>query len=85
MAALVWGTRGELLVTEFERQNGRGDVTVRLDDQAVAELHELTADYLSRIGELGLQTRERRGERADAATTAVAVLVTTDADGRSCP
>lgn len=60
VAALVWGTGAELLVTEFERQNGRGDVTVQLDAQALAELHILTADYLARIGELGLQTRERQ-------------------------
>ncbi len=59
VAAIVWGTRAELLVTDFERQNGRGEVTVRLDEQALIELHELTADYLARIGELGLQTRER--------------------------
>ena len=59
VASLVWGTRAELLVTDFERQNGRGDVTVRLDAQALAELRKLTAAYLARIGELGLQTRER--------------------------
>lgn len=74
VAALVWGTRAKLLVTDFERQNGRGDLTVRLDDRALAELRDLTAKYLARIGELGLQTRERRGEGA---LTPVAVLLAT--------
>jgi DNA-binding transcriptional ArsR family regulator len=76
VASLVWGTRAELLVTDFERQNGRGDVTVRLDDQALDELRELAADYLGRIGELGLQTRERRGGE-DGGLTSVAVLLAT--------
>ena len=77
VAAIVWGTRAELLVTDFERQNGRGDVSVRLDAEALAELRALTAGYLARIGELGLQTRERRGgdEGRDRALTAVAVLL----------
>ena len=77
VASLVWGTRAELLVTDFERQNGRGDVTVRLDSEALVELHELTAAYIARIGELGLQTRERNA--GDAAPTQVAVLLATDA------
>jgi predicted ArsR family transcriptional regulator len=83
VASLAWGTRAELLVTDFERQNGRGDVTVRLDAEALAELRELTAVYLARIGELGLQTRERRNgdEVADRSVTAVAVLLATDAQG----
>jgi len=80
VAALVWGTRAELLVTDFERQNGRGDVTVQLDSEALVELQELTASYLARIGELGLQTRERRGgdEEDEEALTQVAVLLATD-------
>ncbi len=86
VAALVWGTRAELLVTDFERQSGRGDVTARLDAQALAELNELTADYLSRVGELGLQTRERCSGYDDSdASTAVVVLFATDTaigDGR---
>ncbi len=78
VASLAWGTRAALLVTDFERQNGRGDVTVWLDDQALAAWDELTATYIARLGELGLQTRERRGgnEGGDA-LTAVAVLLTT--------
>lgn len=77
VASIVWGTRAELLVTDFERQNGRGDVTVQLDDQALAELRVLTADYLSRIGELGLQTRERHdADKGD--VTKVAVLLAED-------
>jgi predicted ArsR family transcriptional regulator len=81
VAALVWGTRAALLVTDFERQNGRGDVTVRLDAEALAELHTLTADYLARIGELGLQTREREsaGDEDPTAKTLVAVLLAAEA------
>jgi predicted ArsR family transcriptional regulator len=80
VASIVWGTRAELLVTDFERQNGRGDVTVRLDEQALAELHEVTIAYLGRIGELGLQTRERSGgdEGENGTLTAVAVLLMTE-------
>lgn len=85
VASIVWGIRAELLVTDFERQNGRGDVTVRLDTEALAELHVLTADYLARVGELGLQTRERRS--ADDAQwldlTQVAVLLGLDVGGES--
>ena len=77
VASFVWGTRAELLVTDFERQNGRGDVTVRLDSQALSELRGLTDDYLARIGELGLQTRER--DAGDGAPTQIAVLLATDA------
>jgi DNA-binding transcriptional ArsR family regulator len=82
VAAIVWGTRAELLVTDFERQNGRGDVTVRLDERALGELRELTASYLARIGELGLQTRERRNgdDLEKQSVIAVAVLLATDAD-----
>ena len=80
VAAIVWGTRAELLVTDFQRQNGRGDVTVQLDAEALAELHELTTGYLARIGELGLQTRERRGvdEEDGQTVTQVAVLLATE-------
>lgn len=76
-ASLAWGTRADLLVTDFERQNGRGDVTVRLDAEALAELRELIADCVSRIGELGLQSRERGV--GEGALTQVAVLFATDA------
>ena len=83
-AAIVWGTRAQLLVTDFERQNGRGDVTVRLDSEALVELHELTASYLARIGELGLQTRERRNgdELAARSLVSVAVLLATSSVDR---
>jgi DNA-binding transcriptional ArsR family regulator len=82
VASIVWGTRAELLVTDFERQNGRGDVTVRLDPEALAELRELMASCLARMGELGLQTRERRNgdELAGRSAVAVAVLLATDAE-----
>lgn len=84
-ASLVWGVCAELLVTDFERQNGRGNVTVRLDDQALAELRELTAAYLARVGELGLQTREREGpaDDVDATETFVAVLLAEEAGHRA--
>jgi DNA-binding transcriptional ArsR family regulator len=82
VASIVWGTRAELLVTDFERQNGRGDVTVLVDSEALVELHELTASYLARIGELGLQTRERRNsdDLEEQSMIAVAVLLATDAN-----
>lgn len=80
VASIVWGTRAELLVTDFERQNGRGDVTVRLDEEALAGLHALSSDYLSRIGELGLQTRERCGGDEVRSVIAVALLLATDAE-----
>lgn len=82
VASIVWGTRAELLVTDFERQNGRGDVTVRVDAEALAELRELMASCLARIGELGLQTRERHNgdELADRSAIAVAVLLATNAE-----
>lgn len=83
VASLIWGVRAELLVTDFERQSGRGDVTVRLDEQALAELRVLTASYLARIGELGLHTRERRStDEPDGAFTAIAVLFATDEEER---
>jgi predicted ArsR family transcriptional regulator len=80
VAAIVWGTHAELLVTDFERQNGRGDVTVRLDAEALVELRELTADYLARVGELGLQTQERHNtdEEPAGAFTQVALLLVVD-------
>jgi len=67
-----------------ERETGRADATVRLDADALTELRALTASYLARLGELGLQTRERRGaEHADDESdlTAVAVLFATDDGG----
>jgi len=77
-ASILWGVRAALLVTDFEHQSGRGDVTVRLDPEALAELRALTATYLARVGELGLQTRERRGaDEGEAALTQVAVLLAT--------
>ena len=79
-ASILWGVRAALLVTDFERQNGRGDATVRLDPEALAELRALTATYLARVGELGLQTRERRGaDEGEAALIQVALLMATDA------
>jgi predicted ArsR family transcriptional regulator len=83
VASILWGSRAELLVTDFERQNGRGDVTVRVDPQALAELRTLTAGYLARLGELGLQTRERRSaeDAQPPALTQVAVLLATDEEG----
>jgi DNA-binding transcriptional ArsR family regulator len=88
VASVMWGMRAALLVSDFERQNGRGDVTVTVDPEALAELRALTAAYLDRIGELGLQTRERRSEdSADdpqrPALTQVAVLLATDEGGES--
>lgn len=83
VASILWGARAALLVTDFERENGRGDVTVSLDPEALAELCALTAAYLARIGELGLQTRERRTADGDVALTRVAVLLATDAGGES--
>ncbi|HMJ01450.1 MAG TPA: winged helix-turn-helix domain-containing protein, partial [Conexibacter sp.] len=83
VASILWGIRAALLVTDFERDNGRGDVTVRLDREALDELCALTTAYLARIGELGLQTRERcSGEGGGGALTRVAVLLAT-AGGKS--
>jgi len=83
-ASMLWGLRAALLVTDFEREDGRGDATVRLDAEALVELHELTSSYLASIGELGLQTRERRnsGDSEDA-LTAVAVLLAMDHVGKA--
>jgi DNA-binding transcriptional ArsR family regulator len=83
VASVLWGMDAALLVTDFERDNGRGDATVTVDPEALAELRTLTAAYLARVGELGLQTRERH--RADDAQppelTQVAVLLATDEGG----
>jgi DNA-binding transcriptional ArsR family regulator len=84
VVSVLWGMRAPLLVTDIERDHGRGDATVTLDAEALTELHELTDIYLARLGELGLQTRERRGGD-DAGTpgddlTKVAVLLATDPD-----
>lgn len=82
-ASALWGMRAELLVTGLERENGRGDVTVQVDAEALSELTSATDTYLRRLGELGLQTRERRssGTSQDATVlTQVAVLMAIDAD-----
>ncbi len=78
-ASVLWGIRAKLLVTDFERQNGRGDATVTLDAEALTELQPLTDAYLARLGELGLQTRERHStdDAQQPALTHVAVLLTT--------
>jgi predicted ArsR family transcriptional regulator len=57
--SVLWGIRAALLVTDIERDHGRGDTTVTLDPEALAQSQTVTADYLARLGELGLQTRER--------------------------
>jgi len=80
-ASVLAALDASLLVTEFERQNGKGDVTVILDREALAESHELTSSYLARLGELGLQTRERYSSSAQTQSptlTRLAVLVATD-------
>ncbi|MGB2711726.1 MAG: winged helix-turn-helix domain-containing protein [Conexibacter sp.] len=88
VASVTWGMRAKLLVSDFESQNGRGDATVALDLEALAELRTLTDTYVARLGELGLQTRERRsrGSADDperSALTTVAVLLATDESGES--
>lgn len=85
--AVLWGLRAALLVTDIERDHGRSDATVTLDPEALAQAEALTADYLARLGELGLQTRERVGGAAESATprdelTKVAVLFATNRDPR---
>lgn len=83
-ASILWGIRATLLVTDFERQNGRADVTASLDAEALAELRGLTGEYLARIGELGLQTRERRTtDDGSRDTTPIAVLIATGEHDRS--
>jgi len=80
VASILWGTRARLLVSGFERENGRADRTAALDDQALAELHALTAAYLARVGELALQTRERANAGGEASElTPIAVLLVDDA------
>jgi DNA-binding transcriptional ArsR family regulator len=80
--AVLWGLRAALLVTDIERDHGRGDVTVTLDAAALAQMETLTADYLARLGELGLQSRERGGTVEGTAggheLTKVAVLLATN-------
>jgi DNA-binding transcriptional ArsR family regulator len=87
VASILWGIRAALLVTDFEREAGRGDVTVTLDREALSELRTLTAGYLARLGELGLQSRERaNAENAGTPdATKVAVLLATDDDFMSAP
>lgn len=80
-ASVLWGLRANLLVTDFERESGKGDATATLDAEALDELHTLTADYLARIGELGLQSRERQcenGQRPPAPLTRIAVMLAID-------
>lgn len=87
VVSALWGIRAELLVTDIERDRGRGDATVTLDRAGLAELRAHIADHLARLGELGLQTRERRS-RGDSSPgsgdglTKVAVLLATDAGSR---
>jgi DNA-binding transcriptional ArsR family regulator len=88
--AVLWGLRAALLVTDIERDHGRSDATVTLDDEAFAQAEALTADYLARLAELGLQTRERVGGAEESAVprdklTKVAVLLATDRDTRDEP
>jgi len=93
VVSVLWGVRAELLVTDIERDHGRGDATVTLDAAGLAELRAVTADYLSRLGELGLQTRERPPRRDESERTGhgdqltrVAVLLATDpGSGRTAP
>src|SRR5262249_18084617 len=78
---VLWGITAELLVTDFERDTGKSDMTVALDREAVAELERLNVDYLPRLGELGLQTRERRAAvPAPPPLIRVAVLFAAQAD-----
>jgi DNA-binding transcriptional ArsR family regulator len=88
VAALLWGIRAALLVTDFERQNGRADATVQVDSAALVELRALTAAYLARIGELGLQARERSGAEAtrhDEPIRVAVMLATEKANERIVP
>lgn len=87
--SVLWGLRAALLVTDIERDHGRSDATVTLDAEALRKMDALTADYLARLSELGLQTRER-GSGTDSATrtaelTKVAVLLATNRDPRDEP
>ena len=88
--SVLWGLRAALLVTDIERDHGRSDATVTLDAEARAQADALTADYLARLGELGLQTRERGGGADVGPTprdelTKLAVLLATDRDQRDEP
>jgi predicted transcriptional regulator len=85
--SVLWGLRAELLVTDLERDHGRSDATVTLDAEALGQMDALTADYLARLSELGLQTRERGAGATDSATQTddlrkVAVLLATNRDSR---
>ncbi len=86
VVSMLWGIRAALVVTDIERDHGRCDTTVTLDPEALARMQLLTDDYVARLGELGLQTRERVGtDIAEGAApparelTRVAVLLATDA------
>jgi DNA-binding transcriptional ArsR family regulator len=87
--SVLWGLRAALLVTDIERDHGRGDATVTLDADALAQMDALTADYLARLGELGLHTRERGAVAKSAAQgrelTKVAVLLATNRDPNDEP
>jgi DNA-binding transcriptional ArsR family regulator len=79
VVSVLWGMRARLLVTDIERDHGRSDATVTLDAEALEQAHALTADYLARLGELGLHTRERRsGDDTPAELTRFAVLLATE-------
>lgn len=85
--SVLWGLRAALLVTDIERDHGRSDATATLDAEALVQMEALTADYLARLSELGLQTRERGGGAIDSAArtdelTKVAVLLATNRDPR---
>ncbi|HEU4723361.1 MAG TPA: helix-turn-helix domain-containing protein [Gemmatimonadaceae bacterium] len=86
--SVLWGLRAALLVTDIERDHGRSDATVTLDAEALAQADMLTADYLARLSELGLQTRERGAGTERAAgreLTKVAVLFATNRDPHDEP
>jgi len=88
--AVLWGLRAALLVSDIERDHGRRDATVTLDAEALAQADALTADYLARLGELGLQTRERVGGANESTTpqdelTKLAVLLATNRDQQDEP
>lgn len=89
VVSVLWGVHAALLVTDIERDHGRSDATATLDTEALDAFHHLTSEYIKQLGELGLQTRERRGTDAahesrarEDMLTKVAVLLTTDPDQR---
>lgn len=83
VVSVLWGMRARLLVTDIERNHGRSNVTVFLDAEALGHADRLTADYLARLSELGLQARERGNAKhghAPDELTGFVVLLTTDRD-----